>query len=84
MRIDMDLPSALLGLVCGALCVGAVWFGLTLDGRAQITQQMLAQARCDASGFVSITFIDGSQFTCTPAPQLPPTSRAEAARRWKK
>lgn len=73
--------SAAFGVILGALCIAALWYGTTLNSRAEITQAMLAQARCDAAGFVTITFTDGSQFTCVPAEQMPPTSRAEAAKR---
>jgi len=69
------------GVAIGVVALGIVWYATTLDARAAITQALLAGARCDAAGFVSITFADASQFTCVPAQQMPPTSRAEAARR---
>jgi hypothetical protein len=73
--------SAAFGLILGALCTAAAWYGTALNARVEITQAMLAEARCDPAGFKTITFPDGSQFTCVPAEQMPPTSRAEAAKR---
>jgi len=85
MTITICRFSALLGLILGLSSMAAAWYGTTLASRAVITQAMLAQARCDptGAGFVSITFIDGSQFTCVPAQQMPPTSREAAAQRRK-
>ncbi len=73
--------SLCVGISIGAAVLGMVWYGTTLRNNAAITHALLASARCDASGFVSITFTDASQFTCVPAQQMPPTSREEAARR---
>ena len=81
MNVTICPKSATFGLILGALCMAAAWYGTTLDGKAEITQAMLAQARCDPAGFVAITFADESQFTCMPAQQMPPTTRAEATRR---
>ena len=81
MNIQVCHKSAGFGLVLGLLATAAAWYGTTLTARAEITQAMLAQARCDPAGFVAITFTDGSQFTCMPAKEMPPTSREEAAQR---
>lgn len=83
LRIEIMLKSAIFGLFLGVFLTAAAWFGWTLNARADITQAMLAQAKCDPDGFVSITFTDSSQFTCAPAQTMPPTSREEAARRAK-
>lgn len=81
MNLTVCNRSIGIGAALAAVALGAIWYGDKLSGRAAITQALLATARCDASGFVSITFVDGSQFTCVPAQQMPPSSRAEAARR---
>jgi hypothetical protein len=81
MNITVCGRSVGIGIALGAAVLGSVWYGTTLAGRAAITQALLASARCDAAGFVSITFADASQFTCVPAQQIPPASRKEAARR---
>lgn len=77
--------SLLFGLVLGAMAaggsVGAAWFGVVLAERGDVTREMLAKARCDESGWVSIVYPDGSQYTCTPRQLQPPTSREEAAAR---
>lgn len=86
-QISFCRSSLLFGLVFGALVsggsVGAAWFGVTLAERAEITREMVQKARCDESvaGWMSIIYPDGSQYTCTPRQQQPPTSRAEAQRR---
>ena len=84
MTITLCQRSTLIGLFLGVLFTAAAWYGSTLTARADITQAMLAQAKCDPSGFVSITFTDSSQFTCAPTQTLPPNSREEAARRARK
>ena len=81
MTITICPKSAISGLLLGILFTAAAWYGETLAGRAQITKEILAQAKCDPDGWVAITFIDGSQFTCMPAKEMPPTSREEAAQR---
>lgn len=81
MNLTVCNRSLGIGAALCAVAIGAVWYGSTLADRAAITQALLATARCDASGFVSITFVDGSQFTCVPAQQMPPHTREEAARR---
>lgn len=83
MTIQICQKSTILGLFLGVFFTAAVWFGWTLNARADITQAMLAQAKCDPAGFVSITFTDASQFTCMPRQDMPPTSREEATRRAK-
>jgi hypothetical protein len=83
MTITICQKSTVLGLFLGALFTASAWFGWTLNARAEITQAMLAQAKCDPAGFVTITFTDSSQFTCAPKETMPPTSYAEAARRAK-
>lgn len=84
-RIRFCRNSLLAGLVFGALSaggsVGAVWLGVMLADRGEITREMLSKARCDESGWVSIVYPDGSQYTCTPRQLQPPTSREEAAAR---
>lgn len=84
MTITICQRSALIGLFLGALFTASAWYGQALASRADITQAMLAQAKCDPAGFVSITFTDSSQFTCAPAQHMPPASREEAARRARK
>jgi hypothetical protein len=81
MTITICQKSTVLGLFLGVLFTASAWFGWTLNARAEITQAMLAQAKCDPAGFVSITFTDSSQFTCSPTHTLPPTSREEATTR---
>ncbi len=83
MQIQVCPRSFGSGLLAGAAIVLAVWYGYTLSGRAEITQLLLAQAKCDPAGFVAITFADASQFTCVPQAQMPPTNRADAERRRK-
>jgi len=83
MNLTVCNRSLGIGAVLCAIALGAIWYGTTLAGRAAITQALLAGARCDDAGFVSITFVDGSQFTCVPAQQMPPTTRAAAQRRAK-
>lgn len=73
--------SAAFGVILGALCIAALWYGITINALAEITRAMIAESRCDPIGFKTITFPDGSQFTCVPSAQIPPTSRAEAAKR---
>lgn len=84
MTIHFCPKSAVFGLFIGVLCTLSAWYGVTLAGRAHITQALLSQAKCDPAGFVAITFTDSSQFTCAPAQYQPPTSRAEAVRRAKR
>lgn len=84
MTITICQRSTLLGLFLGVFFTAFAWYGAVLAQRAEITQAMLAQAKCDPVGFVSITFIDSSQFTCAPAQSIPPNSREEAARRARK
>jgi len=81
MELRNCLLSALAGLLLGALLTGAAWYGTALAGRAAITQALLATARCDAAGLVTITFADRSEFTCVPKAEAPPASRAEVGRR---
>lgn len=81
MNITICSRSLGIGVVFGALVLATAWYGVTLTGRAQITQALLAAARCDSGGFVTITFADSSQFTCMPRQDMPPTSREEADRR---
>ncbi len=83
-QVVLCVRSIAVGLLLGFFFTGSAWYGTTLAGRAQITQAMLAQAKCDPVGFVAITFADESQFTCAPARDMPPTSRAEAERRSRK
>lgn len=83
MNITICPKSASFGLFLGLLFMGSAWTGWVLQARADITQAMLAQAKCDPSGLVSITFTDSSQFTCVPSQNMPPSSREEAARRAK-
>ncbi len=83
MNIQVCCRSAGIGVLIGTTAIAAAWYGTTLRNNAAITQALLASARCDTSGFVSITFTDASQFTCVPAQQMPPTSPQEAARRKK-
>lgn len=72
-RIEFSTGSLLVGAVLGVVWTLAVWYGFTLSGRAEITRQLLESAKCDAIGFVSITFTDGSQFTCAPSQPAYPT-----------
>lgn len=81
MNLTVCNRSLGIGAALCAIALGAAWYGTTLTERAAITQALLAGARCDADGFVTITFVDGSQFTCIPREQMPPTSREAAARR---
>lgn len=81
MNITFCSRSLGVGVMFGAVALAIAWYGATLNGRAQITQSLLAAARCDAGGFVSITFADSSQFTCMPRQDMPPTSHKEAERR---
>lgn len=81
MNITVCSRSLGIGAFIGAVAITVAWYGVTLSGRAQITQALLAAARCDSGGFVTITFADSSQFTCMPRQDMPPTSREEAARR---
>lgn len=83
MTITICRKSTILGLFFGVFFTAFAWYGAVLAQRAEITQAMLAQAKCDPAGFVAITFTDSSQFTCAPAQYQPPTSREEAARRAK-
>lgn len=81
MTITICLKSALSGLFMGVILTASAWYGAVLVDRTEITQALLAQAKCDPAGFVAITFIDASQFTCVPAKYTPPTSRSESAQR---
>lgn len=81
MNITVCSRSFGIGAFIGSMAIAISWYGVTLTGRAQITQSLLAAARCDSGGFVTITFTDGSQFTCMPRQDMPPTSREEADRR---
>lgn len=81
MQITICHRSLLAGLLLGCLASGAIWAGTTLAGRAEITQVLLTVARCDNGGLVTLLFADGSQYTCVPPPQVPPTSRDEARAR---
>lgn len=81
MQMTLCGRSLGIGAVISALALGAAWYGASLADRAAFTQALVATARCDDAGLVSITFADGGQFTCIPAEQIPPNSRSEAMRR---
>jgi hypothetical protein len=83
MTITICQKSTVLGLFLGVLFTASAWYGWAQNVRADITQAILAQAKCDPSGFVTVLFPDSSQFTCAPKETMPPTSYAEAARRAK-
>ncbi len=81
MNIQVCPKSAVSGLLLGILLTASSWYGVSLSDRREVRQALLAQAKCDPTGFVAITFSDESQFTCAPTQTQPPTSREEAERR---
>lgn len=81
MNITLCLKSAFVGIIIGSFAVASAWYVHILDGRSEITRTLLATAACEATGFTTIQFADGSQFTRVPVDQMPPTSRKEAAMR---
>jgi hypothetical protein len=81
MSVTLCTKSILLGIVIGSISTSAGWYGKELGDRTNITEAMLAHAKCDQGGLVTITFVDSSQYTCVPRDEVPPTTKAEAAAR---
>lgn len=70
--LTVHAGSLACGLMLGILFTGSAWYGSILASQATITETLLASARCDDKGFVSITFGDAGQFTCAPKADMPP------------
>jgi hypothetical protein len=85
MNISVCVRSFVAGAALAVLFTGSAWYGSNLYFNAQITQAIIAQAKCDQNGtsHVSMILPDGSEFMCTPR-QFIPDSRQEAAKRPKR